>query len=106
MNMADEEVFKALRGKEFDIEHAAEGKDHEEAVDFLRRDPASISPIALGFLCWKDLDRKKSSGGILHRSQIIPEDADAARIAHGLDLLADAHPTETGVGLKEGLDFV
>ncbi len=35
MKMTDEEVFKTLRGKEFDIEHATEGKDDEEAVDSL-----------------------------------------------------------------------
>jgi len=28
VDMADEEVFKTLRGEEFEIEHAAEGEDH------------------------------------------------------------------------------
>ena len=47
MNMADEEVFKALRGKEFDVEHAAEGKDHEETVGSLGGDSAGEGPITL-----------------------------------------------------------
>jgi hypothetical protein len=106
MKMADEEGFEALRGKEFEKEHAAEGESHEEAVDPLGADPASISPIALGFLPWKDLDGKKSTGGRFHRSQIIPEDTDTARITHGFDLLVNAHPTEARIGSKEGLDFV
>jgi murein DD-endopeptidase MepM/ murein hydrolase activator NlpD len=106
MKMAHEEGFEALRGEEFEKEHAAEGKGHEEAVDPLGGDPAGISPIALGLLRWKDLDGKKSSGGRLHRSQVIPEDTDAARISHGFDLLVDAHPTETRIGFKEGMDFI
>ena len=104
--MADEEVFEALRGEEFEIEHAAEGKDHEEAVEFLRRDSAGISPIGLGLLGWKDPNGKKHLGGRLNRSQIIPEDTDAARVTQGVNLLVNAHPTETRIGLKEGLDFI
>jgi hypothetical protein len=105
MKMAHEEGFEALRGKEFEIEHAAEGKGHKEAINSLGGDSAGISPITLGFLSWEDLDGKKSSGGIFRRSQIIPEDTDATRITHGFNLLVDAHPTETRIGFKEGLDF-
>jgi hypothetical protein len=106
MKMAHKEGFEALRGKEFEIKHPAEGKGHEEAVDSVGGDSACISPIALGLLGWKDLDGEKSPGGRLHRSQIIPEDTDAARIPHGFNLLVDAHPTETRIGFKEGLDFL
>jgi hypothetical protein len=106
MKMAHEEGFETLRGEEFEIKHTAEGEGHEEAVGPLRGDPAGISPIALGFLGWKDMDGKKSPGGRFHRSQIIPEDTDTARITHGLDLLVETHPAETRIGFKEGLDFI
>jgi hypothetical protein len=65
--MAHEEGFEALREKEFEIEQAAEGEGYKEAVDSLGGDPTGISPIALSFLRWKDLDGKKSSGGRLEK---------------------------------------
>ena len=89
--MADEEVFKALRGKEFDIEHAAEGKDHEKAVDSLGRDSAGVGPIGLSLFRWHDPNGKKRFGGRLKGSQIIAKNRDATRVAQGLDLLKDTH---------------
>ena len=106
MKVTTEEVFKTLGGKEFDIEHAAEGEDHEETVNPLGRDSAGIGPIDLRLFSGKDLDRKKRLGGSSNRSQIIPEDTDAARVAHRLDLFVDAHPAQPRVGFKESLDFV
>ena len=103
--MADKEVFKALRGKEFDIEHAAKGEDHEEAVDALGGNSAGIGPIALCFLCWQDPNGKKGFGGRLKRSQIIPQDRDAARVAQRLNLLEDPHAAQSRIGFNKGLNF-
>jgi len=106
MKVTTEEVFKTLGGKEFDIEHAAEGEDHEETVNPLGRDSAGIGPIDLRLFSGKDLDGKKRLGGSSNRSQIIPEDTDAPWITHGSDLLVDTHPAQTRIGFKEGLDFI
>jgi hypothetical protein len=106
MKMAHEEGLEALRGKEFEIKHTAEGKGHEEAVNPLGGDPAGISPIALCLFRGENPNRKKCFRGRLNRSQIIPEDTDTARITHSFDLFMDAHPAEIRIGFKEGLDLI
>ena len=106
MKVSTEEVFKTLGGKEFDIEHAAERKDHQEAVNPLGRNSAGIGPIDLSLFSWKDLNGKKLLGGVSNRSQVIPEDTDATRVTHGLDLLMDAYPAQTRIGFKKSLDFI
>ena len=54
-----QEVFCDLRGEKLDIEHPAEGQDHEEAVKRSVADPAGVGPIHLGLFPGQGLDMEE-----------------------------------------------
>jgi len=61
MEVTGKETLQPLVGEKLDIEHFAEGKDHEKAVGYSVADPAGIGPVYLGFFCREGLDVEKGS---------------------------------------------
>jgi hypothetical protein len=106
VEVSGQEVFEDLGREKLDIEHLAEGQDHEEAVEWPVADSAGVSPIHLGFFSWQGLDMEK---GFLLRpdvSQMGSQDADAAGIACLADFFLDAHGAHPGIRRKELIDLL
>ena len=63
--MAGHKMLQGLGGKELEVEHPAEGEDHEETVDLMgvSRDGSGIGPVDLGFLRRGGLDVEKGFWG-------------------------------------------
>jgi len=95
--MAGHKMLDRLGGEEFEVEHAAKGKDHDETVNSLGRDLAGIGPIALSLLCRSRLNVEKGFGRVPEGPQVISKDTDASPIAEFSDLLVNSDGAHGGV---------
>lgn len=99
--MPGEEVFEDLGGEKLDIEHPAEGQDHEEAVEWSVADPAGVGPVHLGLFPRQGLDMEEGFFLRPDVSQMGPQDGDTAGIACLADFFLDSHGAHPGIRRKE-----
>ena len=104
--MAGHKMFDRLGREEFEVEHPAKGEDHDEAVDSLGGDFASISPINLSLLSGSGLNVEKGFGRGSEGPQIISKDADPSRVTELLNLLVDTHGADRGVMIQKLTDLI